>query len=236
MSESQTPVPIALREALAMTDSVWQAHLKTLRDLALLELPYSENRREASSAFRVLKEAEARPAAVLMVFGFSTEQESREITRLDRASILITRRADHLETHRGQMAFPGGMLEVAAGEKAEEGALREAEEEVALPRQQVQVVGALPSLRTVTRFEVTPVLGLLKSPLESLELRLDAAETAEAFWIPIHRLKAPEVYRVEQVEYRGRHYPTHVYQVGAHRIWGATGELLFQLLRRLERV
>jgi len=78
-------------------------------------------------------------------------------------AILLTRRAAHLSAHAGQVAFPGGRLE--AGESPEEAALREAEEEVGLPRHWPRLIGRMPRHQTGTGYMVTPVLGLLERPL-----------------------------------------------------------------------
>lgn len=110
-----------------------------------------------------------RPAAVLVPV----------IARPGGASVLLTRRSDHLASHPGQIAFPGGRLE--AGETAVDAALREAFEEVALDPAMVEVVGLGDAYETGTGFLVTPVVGWLAM---SPKIHPDPDEVAEVFEAP----------------------------------------------------
>jgi ADP-ribose pyrophosphatase YjhB (NUDIX family) len=130
------------------------------------------------------------------------------------------------------MAFPGGVCTL--GEGCEEAALRETFEEVGLLPRHVQVLGVLDELTTPSGFTITPIVGVLDSVVEEVEFLLNSDEIAEAFWIPLRVLMAPGVYRPETVSVAGKAYPIHVYQVGAHRIWGATGAMIKNVLDRLE--
>ena len=166
-------------------------------------------------------------ASVLICLGWSTEATE--------PSILVVKRADTGGAHSGQMAFPGGMSEPE--ESASElgvvtTALRETEEEVGIPPQTVEVLGQLPRLTTVTGFDVTPVVGILTLPFEKLILKVDPAEIQEAIWIPWSVLTSTETYQKEWVSFATVRYPIHVYQVGPHRIWGATGSMIKNLLDR----
>src|SRR5207249_1662656 len=99
--------------------------------------------------------------------------------------LLLTRRTEDLPTHAGQVAFPGGLVEPGEDDPVNT-ALREAEEEVGLPRDVVEVLGLLDDFPTRTdTVSVTPVVGVLRSvpPLRAL-----AAEVARIFDIPIHDL------------------------------------------------
>lgn len=151
-------------------------------------------------------------------------------------SILLTRRTDHVETHKGQIAFPGGVYEPA--DEEEEGlittALRETEEEVGIPRAEIQVLGTLPELPTITGFSVTPVVGLLNKPFSELPLKVNDWEIAEAFWVPLSVLQDPQTYVQEMFPVGAMRYPIHVYNVGSHRVWGVTGAILKNLLDRLQ--
>ena len=78
--------------------------------------------------------------------------------------LLLTRRADHLRSHAGQISFPGGSLE-GPNETCVEAALREAQEEINLSIEQVDVIGQLGDYYTISGFRVTPVIGLIRSPV-----------------------------------------------------------------------
>lgn len=178
-----------------------------------LELPYSER-------FFI----PGRAAAVLALFGSD---------RAGGVSILLTRRAETLEHHKGQMAFPGGTVE--QGEDDAVAALRETDEELGIPPERVRVVGRLPQLSTPTGFQITPVVGLLEGHREDLELRPNRAEIAKVDWIPLSVLLDEGIYQSEFINAGPVRYLIHVYQVGDCRIWGATGAMLKNLLDRLKR-
>jgi 8-oxo-dGTP pyrophosphatase MutT (NUDIX family) len=144
----------------------------------------------------------------------------------------MTQRTETVETHKGQMALPGGGLD--PGEDALMAALRETEEEVGIDRGLVEVLGRLPDLTTVTGFQVTPVVGVLREEIVRVSLSPNAHEIAEAFWIPWSVLTHPDTYRRELLRVGPVQYPTHVYQVKHYRIWGATGSMIKNLLDRVE--
>src|SRR5512135_3739654 len=81
----------------------------------------------------------------------------------DQWSLLFTRRTDHVESHKGQVSFPGGGCD--EGERTpEETALREAQEEIGLKPQSVRILGRLANMITITSFHVTPVVGVIEWP------------------------------------------------------------------------
>src|SRR4051812_31907036 len=94
--------------------------------------------------------ADGRPAAVMVLCGL---RERTEDTHLE---VLVTRRSEHLETHKGQYALPGGMRD-ADTETIAETALRETEEEVGIARARIETLGNLPPIWTPSGFQVTPV-------------------------------------------------------------------------------
>lgn len=149
-------------------------------------------------------------------------------------ALLITTRTDKVETHKGQIAFPGGMLE--AGENFEAAALRETYEEVGIAPEHVRVVGQLPPLKTVTRFEVTPIVAELAVPHPEVSLSVSVDEIAQTAWIPLSKLMEPGTFREEKMEYKSVRYPIDVFQVNEHRIWGATGTMLRNFVERLSKV
>lgn len=152
--------------------------------------------------------------------------------------VLLTRRTEHLRDHAGQISFPGGRVEPGDAD-AVATALREAEEEVGLEPQQVDVIGALPAYTTVTRFVVTPVVALVQP---GHALRLDPFEVAEAFEVPLDYLMTPAHHQRHLVDNAGvrRQFLSMPWAGpgldGVHRnyfIWGATAAMLRNLYRFL---
>ena len=152
----------------------------------------------------------------------------------DGLSVLLTRRTAHLREHAGQISFPGGRAEPGEDDPAQT-ALREAEEEVGLPRDQVEVIGCMPVYTTVTSFVVTPVVALVRSPLA---LQLDPFEVAEAFEVPLSFLMTPAFHRRHAFERDGqqRHFLSMPWQgrggdgeLREYFIWGATAAMLRNL-------
>lgn len=160
-----------------------------------------------------------RPAAVLMPI----------VTRPD-PTMLLTVRAAHLNHHAGQVAFPGGRVEPDDAD-AVAAALRETHEEIGVPPEAVRVAGLLDPYRTVTGFNVTPVVGFLPP---DVPLSLDVQEVAETFEVPLSFLMNPDNHRRESLEWKGRtrHYFAMPYE--GYHIWGATAAMLVNLCRYLE--
>lgn len=157
------------------------------------------------------------PAAVLIA-----------VTDRDRPGVILTQRTDTLRNHAGQVAFPGGRVD--PGEDAVQAALREADEEVALPPTLVEVVGPLAPYRTVTGFAVTPVLGVVPA---DIPLVPSEAEVASVFEVPLDYLLDPAHHIEASADWRGR--TRHFYDIRwqDRRIWGATAAMIVNLSRQL---
>lgn len=151
----------------------------------------------------------------------------------DELSVLLTRRTEHLRDHAGQISFPGGRAEPHDADPAAT-ALREAEEEVGLPHEHVEVIGSLPIYKTVTAFMVTPVVGLVRP---GFELRPDPFEVADVFEVPLSFLMQPANHQRHVFEFAGerREFFSMPWQHAEQRyfIWGATAAMLRNLYRFL---
>ncbi len=149
--------------------------------------------------------------------------------RPEGAHVLLTRRTDHLSTHAGQVAFPGGRIDdtddgpVAA-------ALREAEEEVALPVERVEVVGRLPDYSTGSGFRIAPVLALLHPPFD---LHPEPGEVADIFEVPLSFLmeQANHIQDSRIWEGKRRYYWTMPFE--EWQIWGVTAGIIRMMQERL---
>jgi 8-oxo-dGTP pyrophosphatase MutT (NUDIX family) len=157
----------------------------------------------------------------------------------DAIEVLVTRRTDRVETHKGQYALPGGVRDEEDADDVAT-ALRENEEEMGIARDRVDAVGALPGIWTPTGFHVTPVVGLLREPRERVEILPNPHEIDGWFWCALDRLAHPEVYRQEEreitVDGRVVRVPMDVFQVGEHRIWGMTAAVLKNFIGRWEKL
>ena len=148
----------------------------------------------------------------------------------DRASpgLILTLRHADMRTHAGQVAFPGGRID--HGETPREAALREAEEELALDRAHVRLLGEADPYRTVTGFAVTPVVGIVPP---DLVLTPNPLEVEEWFEAPLDFVLDPINQQRMSTEFKGR--MRHYYQINWNnrRIWGATAAMLVNLTRRI---
>ena len=136
-------------------------------------------------------------------------------------SVLFTRRAENMASHSGQIAFPGGSVE--EGETLDQAAIREAQEEVGIPPQVVELIGRLDDVITHSGFLVAPFVGIVHEPFEYM---LQEAEVVEVFEVPVAVLLDEGNPEVRYVPFRGKRYPAYFYHHGHHEIWGLTGRML----------
>jgi 8-oxo-dGTP pyrophosphatase MutT (NUDIX family) len=158
------------------------------------------------------------PAAVLIA-----------ITDRAEPGVILTVRREHLRTHAGQVAFPGGRIDES--EDAFAAALREADEELGLPPDDVELVGAIEDYRTVTGYIVTPVIGVIPPDLPLYPHELEVADWFEG---PLAHLLDPANQHRKSALFQGRE--RHYYEImwDGRRIWGATAAMIVNLSRRLQ--
>ena len=144
-------------------------------------------------------------------------------------NVLFTRRTTHLADHAGQISFPGGRVEFGDVSRKDT-ALREAEEEIGLPRNIVDVLGVLPDYYVVTGFRITPVVGWIDEPFP---VRLDRFEVADVFEAPLEFFLDHANHQIHSTIYKGvpRQYYSMAY--AGHHIWGATAGILLNLCQAL---
>lgn len=143
--------------------------------------------------------------------------------------VLLTQRTAHLTDHAGQISFPGGRVDEGDVDRIHT-ALREAEEEIGLTRDRVEILGLLPDYDIMTGFRVTPVVGWVTPPFG---LRTDAFEVAEVFEVPLSFFLDPVNHHRHGrvVGEATRHYYSMPW--GERHIWGATAGMLHHLYRAL---
>jgi 8-oxo-dGTP pyrophosphatase MutT (NUDIX family) len=158
-----------------------------------------------------------RPAAVLVPL----------VPRGGAAHLVFTLRSADLSTHSGQVSFPGGKVDEGDADHVA-AALREAEEEVGLAREHVEVIGFLDDVVTPTGFVIRPVVGLVA---ETGVVHPASGEVAETFDLSLAALAAPGVFRdMGDVERAGRTYRLVAFEIAGRNIWGATARVVAQLL------
>jgi 8-oxo-dGTP pyrophosphatase MutT (NUDIX family) len=144
-------------------------------------------------------------------------------------TVILTLRPMTMRKHPGQISFPGGRIDPGDGGPID-AALREAEEEIGLPRAAVEVVGTADRYRTITGFEVTPVIGIVPP---NVPLTPHPGEVEAVFEAPLAYLLDPAHQAVRTAQFRGRERSYFEIDYQGRRIWGATAAMIVNLSRRL---
>jgi 8-oxo-dGTP pyrophosphatase MutT (NUDIX family) len=163
-------------------------------------------------------EWEARPAAVLVPLYVDGGEWN----------VLFTQRTHLVESHKGQVSFPGGSVDPTDTSRVDT-ALREAEEEIGLRRQDVRVLGQLDELLTVTQYHITPIVGMFPWPYNFV---LSTAELTAVFGAPLTWLANPANLEVQLREPMapGPKVPVYYLHYQGYTIWGATARMLLNLI------
>jgi len=143
--------------------------------------------------------------------------------------VLLTVRHAGLRKHAGQIAFPGGRID-PEDDGPIDAALREATEEIGLPRDCVDVIGMTASYRTATGYLITPVLAVVP---EGISLAPHEAEVSDIFEVPLAHLMAPANHRTSSVFWEGAQRQFYEITWDDYRIWGVTAGMIVNLSRRL---
>ncbi|HKR16135.1 CoA pyrophosphatase [Rhizorhapis sp.] len=158
------------------------------------------------------------PAAVLIA-----------VTDRPEPGLILTQRTAHLRKHAGQIAFPGGRVDDSDANEID-AALREAEEEISLPRSMVEVIGVSDRYHTFTGFDIAPVLAVVPP---DLPLVPHAHEVADWFEMPLEYALDPENQVRRWIEFQGEQRPYYEILWKDRRIWGVTAAILVNLRKRL---
>ncbi|NHB86760.1 CoA pyrophosphatase [Photorhabdus tasmaniensis] len=145
-------------------------------------------------------------------------------------TLLLTQRSTTLRSHAGQVAFPGGVAD-PKDKSIIATALREAEEEVNIPHQKVQVLGQLMPLDSISGYLVTPIVGLL--PPE-LSFHSNPTEVSSIFEVPLAEALSLSNYHYLDVNRRGQQHRIYFYWYQKRLIWGLTAAIIHQLAQQVQ--
>ncbi len=140
--------------------------------------------------------------------------------------LLLTRRTDTVEHHKGEISFPGGHMDEDDPD-LEHTALRETHEEVGIPPGDVNLLGRLDDINTITDFRVRPFVGRLDYPFEVYPCE---DEIAEVIMLPVSEFLVPCNATKSITQWKGTEHAIYFFHVGGHTVWGATAKILKQLL------
>jgi 8-oxo-dGTP pyrophosphatase MutT (NUDIX family) len=153
--------------------------------------------------------------AVLMLFHQDEHHEDH---------LVLIKRTDKVPTHPGQIAFAGGAAEASDGDPVTT-ALREAHEELGLPSSEVKIIGMTPSVPSLDGGIIIPVAATTTFPRSSLVA--DEFEVDEIIFSPWTRFRHDVVEKF-QFERFGKNITSHLFEIGPHRVWGLTAEMIFR--------
>lgn len=166
----------------------------------------------------IARERPVRPAAVLI-----------PVVEREHPTVLLTKRAEHLNEHAGQISFPGGKID-PTDPTPMDAALREADEEIGLKRAFIEPVGYLDVYATGFGFRILPTLARVRP---GFELAISANEVDDVFEVPLAFLMDPGNHRLGTKEFRGMQRSFYEMPFEERYIWGATAGMLRALYERI---
>lgn len=148
------------------------------------------------------------------------------------AHVLFTERTHKVEHHKGQVSFPGGASD-ETDDCLQTTALRETAEEIGVRPDDVEIVGQLDDMVTISNFLVSPYVGILRTNSE-YEFQVNQHEVAQLVQVPLAHLMDEQNMELEVRQHKGKQVLVPAYSYDGHRIWGATARVLRQFLELLE--
>jgi 8-oxo-dGTP pyrophosphatase MutT (NUDIX family) len=145
------------------------------------------------------------------------------------ASVILTKRAEKLASHSGQVAFPGGRID-PTDISPEAAALRETEEEIGLGADHIEVIGRMPDYVSGSGYRIAPVLSIVRP---GFHLTLNEHEVDAAFEVPLRFLMDPANHAQNSREFDSRVWTYYDMPYGDQRIWGVTAGIIRTLYERL---
>ncbi|MER9584290.1 CoA pyrophosphatase [Mesorhizobium sp. M0276] len=145
------------------------------------------------------------------------------------ATVLLTKRAEKLRNHSGQVAFPGGTID-QTDPSPEAAALRETFEEIGLDRDRIEIIGRMPDYVAGSGYRIAPVLGIVQP---GFHLSLNADEVDAAFEVPLRFLMDPANHKRDSRMWNDLEWFFYDMPYGERRIWGVTAGIIRTLYERL---
>ena len=136
--------------------------------------------------------------------------------------ILFTKRTDKVEHHKGEISFPGGIKSAKDGNILQT-ALRETEEEIGVTKKDIEILGCLDDMPTVTGFNISPFAGIISYPFE---FRINADEIERLIEVPLPLLMVEKRWAETLRSYKGEMLRTYTFNFNSDVIWGATAGIL----------
>ncbi len=141
-------------------------------------------------------------------------------------NFILTKRTDTLKHHKGEISFPGGRQDEMDKDLTAT-ALRETEEEIGVKSEYVEILGRLDDLFTITRYIITPFVGIIH---ENIEYHSNTTEVAELLHIPLELFLTEDKFCEKNMVRNGTNYPLYYYYWNNYEIWGATAYIINQFI------